>query len=219
VHFELSKNQKPDESIKDLIIKIVKEQKPKTTSQLIKIVQQTTKLSEKKIINILNQLEDEDKIQFNTKQEIASTSTGNYLFTSGSTWYWTIIAVAIATTIIVFTVPQDSYPLAYLRNVLGVIFVLFLPGYAFIKAFFPTKLPIQTSSQSLDNIERFALSTGLSIALTPMVALILYYSPIGIGLTPITLSLLALTTVLATAAMAREDRAKSTKIQPNPEYY
>ena len=219
MHFELSKNQKPDESIKDLIIKIVKEQKPKTTSQLIKIVQQTTKLSEKKIINILNQLEDEDKIQFNTKQEIASTSTGNYLFTSGSTWYWTIIAVAIATTIIVFTVPQDSYPLAYLRNVLGVIFVLFLPGYAFIKAFFPTKLPIQTSSQSLDNIERFALSTGLSIALTPMVALILYYSPIGIGLTPITLSLLALTTVLATAAMAREDRAKSTKIQPNPEYY
>ena len=219
MHFELSKNQKPDESIKNLIIKTVKEQKPETTSQLIEIVQQTTKLSEKKIINILNQLEDEDKIQFSTKQEIASTSIGNYLFISESAWYWTIIALAIATTIIVFTVPQDSYPLAYVRNVLGVIFVLFLPGYAFTKAFFPTKLPIQTSSQSLENIERFAFSIGLSIALTPMVALILYYSPVGIGLTPITLSLLALTTVLATAAMAREYRAKSTNIQPNPQYY
>ena len=219
MRFELSKNQKPDESIKDLIIKIVKEQKPETNSQLIKIVQQTTKLPEKKIINILNQLENENKIQFSTKQEIVSTSMGNYLFTSRSTWYWTIIAVAILTTIIVFTVPQDSYPLAYVRNVLGVLFVLFLPGYAFIKAFFPAKLPIQTSSESLENIERFALSIGLSIALSPMVALILYYSPIGIGLAPITLSLLALTTVFATAAIAREYRAKSTNIQPNPEYY
>ena len=109
-------------------------------------------------------------------------------------------------------------PLAYVRNVLGVIFVLFLPGYAFIKAFFPTKLPIQTSSESLDNIERVALSIGMSIALTPIVGLILYYTPIGIGLTPITLILLALTTVLATAAMGREYRAKSTPTQRTSEY-
>ena len=90
----------------------------------------------------------------------------NFLFTSESAWYWTIIAVAIVALITVFTIPKDLYPLAYVRNVLGVIFVLFLPGYAFIKAFFPTKLPIKTSSESLDNIERVALSIGLSIALT-----------------------------------------------------
>lgn len=103
--------------------------------------------------------------------------------------------------------------IAYVRNVLGVIFVLFLPGYAFIKAFFPTKLPIKTSSESLDTIERVALSIGMSIALTPIVGLILYYTPLGIGLTPITLSLLALTTVFATAAVAREYQKKSITLQ------
>jgi hypothetical protein len=123
VHFELSKNQEPNELTKDFIIKIVQEQKPETASQLIRFVHQTTNLSEKEIMNLLNQLEAEDKIHFNMKQELSSASIGTYLFTSESAWYWIIIAVAIATTITVFTIPQDWYPLAYVRNVLGVIFV------------------------------------------------------------------------------------------------
>ncbi len=216
VHFELSQNQWRNESIKDLIIETVKEQKPQTTSQLIRLIQKATNLPENEIINLLNQLQAEDKIHFNDKQEPALKSIGTYLFTLESAWYWITIAIAIATVITVFTIPPDSYPLAYLRNLLGVIFVLFLPGYAFTKAFFPTKVPIKTSSKSFDNIERLVLSIGLSIALTPMVGLILYYTPAGIGLTPITLSLLTLTAVLATAAEAREYQTKidyrSTKL-------
>jgi hypothetical protein len=205
----LPKNQKPRDSIKDDIIKTIKEQKPQTTSQLIKIIQNTTNLPEKEIIDLLNQLEAENKIQLSPKQEQASVSRGNYLFNPESAWYWTIIAVAIASTITVFAIPQDSYPLAYVRNVLGVIFVLFLPGYAFIKVFFPRKLPFKESSENLYNIERFALSIGISIALTSIVGLILYYTPLGISLASITLSLLTLTTALATIATAREYQAKS----------
>jgi len=219
VHLRLPKNQETDESTKEFIIKTIKEQKPQTISQLIRAVQNSTNLSEEGIINLLNQLDAEDKIQLNPRQEQVSTSKETYLFSVKSAWYWVIIAVAFATTITVFTIPQDSFPLAYVRNVLGVIFVLFLPGYAFIKAFFPVKLPIKTSSENLDNIERFALSIGMSIALTPMVGLILYYTPIGIGLTPITLSLLALTAILATAAIGREYRAKSTPTQRAYEYF
>jgi uncharacterized membrane protein len=44
----------------------------------------------------------------------------------------------------------------------------------------------------------------MSLALTPIVGLILNYTPWGITLTPITLSLLALTVILATAAILRE---------------
>jgi len=213
VHFELSKNQKLNESIKDIIIKTMKEQKPETTSQLIGFIQKTTNLSEKEIINLLNQLEAEDKIHFNVKPETTSTSFGTYLFSLESAWYWTIIAVALVTTLTVFTISQDLYPLAYIRNVLGVIFVLFLPGYAFIKAIFQRKVPIKTSSESFDTIERLVLSIGMSIALTPMVGLILYYTPLGIGLIPVTLSLLALAAVFATAAMARMYMAKSDTTQ------
>ncbi len=213
MHFELSQNQNPNESIKDVIITIVKEQKPETASQLIEFVQKTTNLSENEIINILNQLEAEDKIHFNMKQEKTFISFRTYLFSFESAWYWTIIAVALVTTLTVFTIPKDWYPLAYIRNVLGVIFVLFLPGYAFVKALFQKKVPVKTSSESFDTIERVVLSIGISIALTPIVGLILYYTPLGIGLTPITLSLLALTTLFATAAVAREYLAKSNTIQ------
>jgi hypothetical protein len=213
VYFNLPKNQEPNESIKELIIRIVQEQKPETVRQLMRFVHETTDVSEKKIINLLNQLEDEDKIHLNLKQELASESIRTYLFTLESAWYWIIIALAIATMITVLTIPQVWYPFAYIRNVLGVIFVLFLPGFAFTKAFFPARLPIQTSSQSLDMFERFALSIGLSIALASIVGLILYYTPPGLGLTPIILSLLALTLVLATVAVAREYRAKSNTIQ------
>ena len=213
MRFELSKNRNINDSIKDAIIKTVREQKPETASQLLRFVQKTSNLSEKEIMNLLNQLEAEDKIHFNMKQEPPFTSMGHYLFTPESTWYWTIIAVSIITTITVFTISQNWYPLSYVRNVLGVIFVLFLPGYAFIKAFFPMKVPIKTSSKNLDTIERLALSIGGSIALTPLVGLILYYTPLGIGPTPITLSLLALTAVFATVAVAREYQTKSTTLQ------
>ena len=209
----MPKTLTPNESIKDIIIKTMKEQQPQTTSQLIAFIQKTTNLSEKEIITILNQLEVENKIHFNIRRELPSFSFRTYLFSPESTWYWSIIAVALVTTLTVFAVPQNSYPLAYVRNFLGVIFVLFLPGYAFIRAFFQKKVPIKTTSESFDTIERFVLSIGLSIALTPMAGLILYYTPLGISLTPITLSLLAFTTVFATAAMIREYQSKSNIIQ------
>jgi uncharacterized membrane protein len=72
-------------------------------------------------------------------------------------------------------------------------------------------LPQKTSSENLDTIERIALSIGMSLALTPIVGLILNYTPWGITLTPITLSLLALTTVFATAAILREHQSKDAQ--------
>jgi len=70
-------------------------------------------------------------------------------------------------------------------------------------------VPTKTSTESLDPIERIALSLGMSIALVPIIGLLLNYTPWGITLTPITLSLLALTTVFATAAILREHQTKT----------
>lgn len=212
---KLSKNQKPNEPAKDLIIKIVKERNPETAGQLIRFVQETTDLPKKQIMAILNQLEEEDKLHFNTKREMPSVATRTYLFSSELAWYWTIMALTLVAALSVFAIPQDLYPLAYVRNFFGVIFVLFLPGYAFVKALLQRKVPFKTISGTFDSIERVILSIGLSVALTPMMGLILYYTPLGIGLTPVTLSLLAFTMVFATIAMAREYRAKSIVQQLN----
>jgi uncharacterized membrane protein len=91
--------------------------------------------------------------------------------------------------------------------------VLFLPGFTFIKALFPTSVPVKTSSDNMDTVERVALSLGISLALTPIVGLILNYTPWGITLTPITLSLLALTVVFTTAAILREHQTKANSLR------
>lgn len=209
MHFDLSKKQNSNQLIEDIIIKTAREKHPETASQLISFVHQKTNLSEEEIMNKLNHLETEGKIHFNIKQELVSVSFGTYLLRSDSAWYWTIIGIAIATMITVFTISQDWYPIVYFRNVLGIIFVLFLPGYAFVKALFPAKVPIETSSESLESIERVVLSVGMSIAFTSIVGLILYYTPIGIGLVQITISLLAFTIGFATVGIVREHQTKS----------
>lgn len=68
-----------------------------------------------------------------------------------------------------------------------------------------------TTEKYLDTIERVALSLGMSIALVPIIGLLLNYTPWGIRLTPIVLSLLALTIVFATAAIIRENQAKTSE--------
>lgn len=205
----MTKNQTSNQKIRDLIVETIKTKKPETTQQLLKLVQQECALPEKEVTSILIQLQNENKIHFTKKESPIPATPRGYVFSLQSTWFWTTIALAIATATAVFTIPEDAYPIVYIRMALGVIFVLFLPGFAFIKALYPTRVPIKTSSENIDTIERAALSLGLSLALTPMVSLILNYTPWGIRLTPVTLSLLALTAVFATAAIIREYQTKT----------
>lgn len=60
-------------------------------------------------------------------------------------------------------------------------------------------------------IERTALSIGMSLALVLIVGLLLNYTPRGIRLTPIVLSLVALTVVFAVAAVLREHQISISK--------
>jgi uncharacterized membrane protein len=127
------------------------------------------------------------------------------------------MALSVVATITIFVVPESDVPLAYLRSSFGIIFVLFLPGFALIKALFPAKVPFQTSSDDMDAVERIALSFGMSLALVPMFGLILYFSPWGLGLTSITLSLLVFSIIFATIAVLREHQTKvqTGKSAPN----
>ncbi len=199
----MTKNRATNNQIKDLIMETVKKQKPETAKQLIVLVQQATGSSEEEITKLLIQLENEDKIHFK-KEKPTPSSLEAYVFSSNATWYWITIALVAATSAIVLAVPADIYPVNYFRVVLGALFVLFLPGYAFMKALFPSSVPLETGSQELDMIERAALSLGISLAFTPMVGLILNYTPWGIRLAPITLSLLVLSVIFGTAGILRE---------------
>ena len=134
-----------------------------------------------------------------------------YMKTSQALWYWATIAIATISAAVVFAVPENLYPLSFLRIALGLLFILWLPGYTFIKAFFPKHEPTETTPKDLETIERTILSIGISLALVPMVGLLIYYTPWGLSLTPIVLSLLALMIFLATIAAARENKAQKEK--------
>jgi len=184
-----------------LIVDIVKNKSPTTVEQLIKLIQQGHPLTEEEILKHILNLQSRGKLVFKEEHSPSLPLTlTSYLFSTQAHWYWIIILLAIATTTLVFTIPENAYPLVYARYLLGSIFVLWLPGYSLIKALFPTK--------ELDNIERAALSIGMSLALVPIAGLLLNYTPWGIRVTPVTISLLALTITLATAAVIREQQAK-----------
>jgi uncharacterized membrane protein len=87
----------------------------------------------------------------------------------------------------------------FIRTVLGLFLILFIPGYSLIAALFPKK-------DDLDGIERAALSFGLSIAVTPLIGLALNYTPYGIRLTPILISLSAFTMIMIVIAYFRRRR-------------
>jgi uncharacterized membrane protein len=84
------------------------------------------------------------------------------------------VACALATTLVVLLVPFAEPA----RIALGLVFVLFLPGYVLAAALYPGK-------DDLDLLERLALSLGLSIAVVPLIGLGLNYSPWGIRVNPV----------------------------------
>jgi len=110
----------------------------------------------------------------------------------------------VVTVLAVFTIPENAFPQVYIRYVLGAIFITSLPGYSLIRALFPKYSQSETNGGKIDTVERVALSIGLSLALAPLIGLLLNYTQWGVRLTPIMLSLFALTAVFATIALARE---------------
>lgn len=93
------------------------------------------------------------------------------------------LAVAVfwiaATLAAIFVPVLNESPL---RVAIVVPAILFLPGYCLIAALFP-------GDRDLDYLERFALSFGLSIAVVPLIGLALNFTPWGIRLVPVAVSL------------------------------
>jgi hypothetical protein len=191
-----------DSSFNDYVVQLIKDQKPETVNQLVGLITKRYPLSEEEIVELLVRLESEGRIRLTEKETSMPSTLIGYFLSRGASWYWTTILLAVATVIAAFAVPDNAYPIVYVRYVLGSIFVLFLPGFSLIKAVFPLK-------RELDIIERVALSLGLSLALVPVAVLLLNYSPWGIRSTPIIMSLLMLTMTFATAAIIREDQTKA----------
>lgn len=101
-----------------------------------------------------------------------------------------VTLLTIATLGFFFVPRANETPI---RTLLGLILVLFTPGYALIAALFPAK-------QAINNIQRIALSFGISIAVAPLTALFFNFPPFGIQLMPIAVVLTSFTVICAVIA-------------------
>ena len=100
-----------------------------------------------------------------------------------------VILLTLSCIPFVLVPPLNETPV---RIILGLLLVLFLPGYSLIATLFPGK-------DDLDGIERI----GLSIAVVPLLGLALNYTPFGIRLVPILVVLSMFTISLAVVACVR----------------
>jgi len=139
-----------------------------------------------------------------------------------------LAAVAILTITAVLSVALPVIRDTPLRIIFGLPFVLFLPGYALIAALFPeagtgpvgdgpdgdgtTKPPRSSDGddritlrdgRGIDGIERVALSFGLSIAVVPLIGLVLNFTPWGIRLAPIVIAVGGFTLIASAVAAYR----------------
>ncbi|WP_075935854.1 DUF1616 domain-containing protein [Halosegnis longus] len=103
-----------------------------------------------------------------------------------------------------------------LRVLVGLPFVLFIPGYAFVAALFPEagneSLDSETDGDTtpndtgIDGIERVALAFGVSIAIVPLIGLVLNFTPWGIRLVPIMIAVSGFTLGATAVATTRRRR-------------
>lgn len=105
------------------------------------------------------------------------------------------MGITALTAVIVTALPEWRSPV---RIALGLVVVLGAPGYVFTNALFPRR-------SDIDGIKRLALTLGLSIAVVPLLGLILNYTPWGIRLMPIAVTLTLF--VLLFGFIARSRRA------------
>ena len=178
------------------LIKIIGDEHPETLEEAVRLARLRFPEGEEAIMERVLRLESQGKISFEKPVAKGPPSLTEYLFSGWTRWFWVVFSLAVVASVMVFVVPEDGFPFVYARYVFGSVFVLFLPGYSLIKALF--------GSKELDNIERLALSVGLSLALVPLAGLLLNYTPWGIRTTPVTFCLLALTLVFASAAVVRD---------------
>ena len=108
---------------------------------------------------------------------------------------WTdLILVNVAVLLLITAIL--AFPSNILRIVLGVPFILFFPGYVLMATLF-------TRKASMENMQRIALSLGTSIAIVPIIGLILNLTPWGITLESVLSSTTAFIVVMSAVAWVR----------------
>ena len=190
-------DQRVEIPLGELITQRIRAESPRTVRDLFEIVRKRRPtLSEDEFIQIINELKGSKTLELESPAPQVNSYPAYLRIQDENFWFYLVVLAALATFLAIYVLPS-TYPLVILRWIVGSIFVLFLPGYVTIQALFP-------EGKELDNIERFALTIGLSLAITPLIGLLLNYTPWGIRLDPIVAALSIFTLGIAITGTLRK---------------
>lgn len=184
-----------EQALEELIMNVVEREKPKKVRELTSYLKKTYKIPTETTIRLVKQLEKNGKLTLHKKSPLEPRAPArttlkpqsflNYLRSPQATDVWIVLTLALTAIVAALLIPENLYPVVILRWVLGTIFVLFLPGYALTTAIFPQK--------ELDSLEGIGVSLGLSLAVSPLVGLLLTFTSWGITLTHVLVCLALIT--------------------------
>lgn len=117
--------------------------------------------------------------------------------------FWTTIITCIGAILVLFLLPEDIKIFSYLRYVFGILFTLFLPGYALTRLLFML-------NKELDLLELLGLSIVFSAILDILVGAILYYTwEISLNPAIVILTVFTITFLIASKYLRRKWRTEN----------
>jgi hypothetical protein len=189
-----------DESISEVILKIIETKQPKNVKELVQFVQEQVNASLDAITREVKNLQQKGLVTL----EESTTPTNrlsDFLSFRKNAWFWFTIGLTFLAIVSIIFFPESGALLSYLRYAFGFILAAFLPGYCLTEALFPRK-------NSMDEIERLTFSVGLSFAVTALVGLFLSFTPFGLTLTTALLTLGFVVIFLALVAFKRKYKSE-----------
>ncbi len=151
-----------DESskVKEVITKILTEEKPKTVRKLTERAVELSKKDKKLIYSLVREMEREGKIRLGSERierKLPDTFSQYFLqIHYYSLEFWTLMVLSAIFFLSVLLIPQNS-PFYFLRVFMGIIFGVIIPGWAISNVIFPKLY------ETIDQIERTLLAIGINI--------------------------------------------------------
>lgn len=191
--------------LQDMIIELLHKDRSMKVSDMVDILHGIdNSLAIEDIYNAVEILKQENLVvtkhrPFQNKYSFSGYIIRNY----ASLPFWSVLAITALTLVSIYFIPSSA-PWSAVRLIVGGIFILIMPGFSMLQLVFPAK--------NISNLERFVLSLGLSLALVPLIGLVIAYTPFGIRLLPLVIFLSLLCNSSSTIGAYRKYRLSKTPV-------
>ncbi|MFQ5977018.1 MAG: DUF1616 domain-containing protein [Candidatus Heimdallarchaeota archaeon] len=184
------------ETIEQFVQEVLQKDQPETIDDLVTSLQRQFEVPKSQSIEVIQAMLEEEKFAIRKPEYPAPRTLQAYVKHPYYRWD-ALLALGPTLAIIPIVALAEEFPeitiLALIRAIFGLVFLLFVTGFSLTGLLFPY-------AEDLDEIERVALSVGLSLVIAILVGLVLNYTW-EISLFPILISLVVLTLTIYSSAV------------------